>query len=91
MFLTGTQLHAARALAGLSRAELASMAGLNVNRLGDWERSSNAAILAKVGNLKRVIGVLEVQRHPLRPDGVFMRRVDPVPTISTVVPSEATA
>ena len=91
MFLTGSQLRAARALAGLSRSQLAAATGVSVSALGCWERSSNGVILAKVSNLRHVVGVLEEMGIHFEPDGVFMRRADPVPTISTVVPSMAAA
>jgi hypothetical protein len=44
-----------------------------------------------MSKLWRVIDVLHAQGIRFEPDGVFMRRADPVPTISTVVPSEAVA
>ena len=47
MFLTGSQLRAARALAGLSRSQLAAATGVSVSALGCWERSSNGVIFGQ--------------------------------------------
>ena len=57
--ITGAQLHAARALVGLSRDDLAVRAQLCRHSIRKWEISSNAAPDAMVGHLSRALDVLE--------------------------------
>ena len=58
MIVTGTQLHAARALAGLTRQELANRSCVSHDTVGVWERSSHAAIVAKPALINRAIAAL---------------------------------
>jgi transcriptional regulator with XRE-family HTH domain len=57
--ITGSQLHAARVLVGLSREDLAGRAGLCRHSIRKWETSSHAIPGAMYGHLCRVVDVLE--------------------------------
>jgi transcriptional regulator with XRE-family HTH domain len=57
--ITGAQLHAARALSGISRETLAERAGVSRYSILKWENSSDAAPDAMYRHLCRAIGVLE--------------------------------
>jgi hypothetical protein len=59
--VTGSQLHAARVLVGLSREVLAERAGLCRHSICKWETSSHA-VRAMYSHLCRVVDVLERQR-----------------------------
>jgi transcriptional regulator with XRE-family HTH domain len=67
--VTGSQLHAARALAGLSRRELAAKAFVSDDTIGIWERSSDAAVSAKPALLDRTVAALEAAGVCFSPDG----------------------
>jgi DNA-binding XRE family transcriptional regulator len=56
--VTGSQLHAARVLVGLSREVLAEPAGLCRHTICKWETSSHAVRGAMCGHLCRVVDVL---------------------------------
>jgi transcriptional regulator with XRE-family HTH domain len=58
--ITGSQLHAARVLVGLSREEVAKRAGLCRHSIRKWETSSHA--IPGAMSLCRVVDVLERQR-----------------------------
>ena len=57
--VTGSQLHAARALACLTRQELAERAGLSYHSIRAWERSSNSIPEATYDHLCRAVKALE--------------------------------
>jgi transcriptional regulator with XRE-family HTH domain len=56
--LTGSQLHAARVLAGISRETLAERAGLCRHTVLAWEHSSHSLPNATYGDLLRAVSVL---------------------------------
>ena len=87
--ITGAQLHAARALVGLSRDDLAVRAQLCRHSIRKWENSSNAAPDAMVGHLSRCLDVLEAEGVRFSESGVFLQRTAPV--VGTVLQSEVTA
>ena len=84
--VTGCQLAAGRALASLSRQELAHRAGLSYHSIRDWERSSNSIPEATYGHLCRAIGVLEDAGVRFSDGGVYLQRTAPIGT--TVLHSE---
>ena len=57
--ITGSQFHAARALAGISRETLAELAGVSRYSILKWENSSHAAPQAFYSHLCRALTVLE--------------------------------
>jgi transcriptional regulator with XRE-family HTH domain len=57
--VSGSQLHAARALAGISRETLAELAGVSRYSILKWENSSHAAPQAFYAHLCRALSVLE--------------------------------
>src|SRR6516162_1964068 len=57
--LSGSQLHAARVLVGLSREEVAERAGLCRHSIRKWETSSHAIPGAMYLHLCRVVDILE--------------------------------
>jgi DNA-binding transcriptional regulator YiaG len=64
--LSGSQLHAARVLVGLSRESLAERAGLCRHSIRKWETSSHAIPGAMYSHLVRVVDVLESQGRALQ-------------------------
>jgi transcriptional regulator with XRE-family HTH domain len=86
--LTGAQLAAGRALACLSRYELAERAGLSYHSIRAWERSSNSIPEATYSHLCRAVEALEATGVRFAPDGVYLQRSAPT---STTIPSEAAA
>jgi transcriptional regulator with XRE-family HTH domain len=89
--ITGSQLRAGRALAGLTIEELATRAGLCRHSVRKWEGSSNAVPEATVSHLSRCLDVLESEGVRFGDDGgVFPLRPAPA-TTETVLHSEATA
>ncbi len=90
--ITGSQLRAGRALAGLTIEDLATRAGLCRHSVTKWEHSSNAVPEANVNHLSRCLDVLEAEGVRFGNDGgVFPQRVAPVAATTTVLHSEATA
>ena len=87
--VTGSQLAAARALAGLSRDDLASRAGLSYHSIRAWERSSNSIPEATYSHLCRAIDALEGAGIRFSDGGVHLQRT--APTTSTVIHSEGAA
>ena len=79
--VTGSQLHAARVLVGLSREDLAERAGLCRHSVRKWEHSSHAIPGAMYTHLCRVVDVLEGEGARFSGDGVYLER-------STVLPSD---
>jgi DNA-binding transcriptional regulator YiaG len=57
--VTGCQIAAARALACLSRQELAQRAGLSYHSIRAWERSSNSIPETTYSHLCRAVEALE--------------------------------
>ena len=89
--ITGSQLRAGRALAGLTIEDLAARAGLCRHSVSKWEGSSNAVPEANVSHLSRALDVLEAKGVRFTDDGgVFPVRAYPEPVAATVVHSEAT-
>jgi len=68
--ITGSQLHAARVLVGLSREEVAERAGLCRHSIRSWENSSHAIPGAMYSHLCRVVDVLEGSGARFSGDGV---------------------
>ena len=86
--VTGCQIAAARALASISRQELADRAGLSYHCIRAWERSSNSIPEATYSHLCRAIAVLENQGIGFTDGGVHLQRPAPM---STVIHSEGAA
>jgi hypothetical protein len=86
--ITGSQLHAARVLVGLSRDTVAERAGLCRHSIAKWEGSSDATPGAMYTHLCRVIDILEDAGARFSVDGVHLQRTAPV---GTVLHSEARA
>ena len=85
--LTGNLFRAGRALAGLSRDDLANRAGLSRDVLYSWEISSESLVPAQYQNLCRALDVLEAEGVVFVAGGVVQR---PAP-IGTVIASEGAA
>jgi transcriptional regulator with XRE-family HTH domain len=84
--LTGNQLRASRALAGLTRDELANRAGLSRDVLRSWEVSSHSIVPAQYQMLCRAIEALEAEGIRFSDDGVHLQRTAPI--AGTVIASE---
>src|SRR5262249_50829992 len=84
--ITGAQLRAARALAGLSIEDVAARAQLCRHSIRKWEGSSNAVPDAMVGHLSRALDVLESEGVRFSDSGVYLQR--PTPIAGTVLRSE---
>jgi len=87
MRITGNLFHAARALAGLTRDNLANRAGLSRDVLYSWETSSDALVPAQYQMLCRALDVLEDAGIRFSDGGVHLQR--PAPAAGTVMHSEA--
>jgi hypothetical protein len=83
--LTGSQLAAGRALASLSRQELAQRAGLSYHSIRAWERSSNSIPEATYSHLCRAVEALEATGVRFTDGGVYLERA--TPTAGTVLHS----
>jgi transcriptional regulator with XRE-family HTH domain len=68
--VTGSQLHAARVLVGLSREDLAERAGLCRHSIRKWETSSDTVPAATYSHLCRAVDVLENEGARFSSDGV---------------------
>jgi transcriptional regulator with XRE-family HTH domain len=88
MAITGSQLHAARALAGWSRRDLAAHAKLNRETIAVWERSSDATVRTMSACLDRAVAALAGAGVTFTDDGVRLHRPAQV---STTIPSEGVA
>jgi|SRR5215831_2777975 len=86
--ITGSQLRAGRALAGLTIEDLAARARLCRHSIRKWEGSSNAVPDAMVAHLSRALDVLEAEGIRFSDGGVHLQRTAP---ISTVIHSEGAA
>ena len=87
--LTGNLFRAGRALAGLTRTDLASRSGLSPDVLRSWEISSESIVPAQYQMLCRAIDALEAEGIRFTNSGVQLQR--PAPITSTIAQSEAVA
>jgi transcriptional regulator with XRE-family HTH domain len=83
--LTGNLFRAGRALAGLTRDDLADRAGLSRDVLRSWEVSSHNLVPAQYQLLCRALDALEAEGVVFVDGGVHLQR--PAPT-GTVLHSE---
>jgi transcriptional regulator with XRE-family HTH domain len=88
--ITGAQLHAARALAGISRETLAERAGVSRYSILKWENSSHATPPAFYVHLCRAVSVLEAEGVRFTESGVQLVPAAR-PPISITACSEAVA
>jgi len=88
--LTGNLFRAGRALAGLTRDDLANRAGLSRDVLRTWEISSESIVPAQYQMLCRAIEALEAEGIRFSDSGVHLQRTA-APMTSTIVQSEALA
>jgi hypothetical protein len=72
--ITGSQLHAARVLVGLSREEVAERAGLCRHSIRKWETSSHVIPGEMYTHFIRVVDVLGSQGARFSGDGVYLQR-----------------
>ena len=86
--LTGNLFRAGRALAGMTRDDLAARAGVSRDVLRIWEISSASIIPAQYQMLVKAIDALEAEGVRFSDDGVSRQRPAP---IGTVIHSEAAA
>jgi transcriptional regulator with XRE-family HTH domain len=84
--ITGAQIRAGRALAGLTIEELAARAQLHRQSVRKWEGSSNAVPDAMVAHLSRAVDVLEAEGIRFTDGGVHLQH--PAPAAGTVLHSE---
>jgi transcriptional regulator with XRE-family HTH domain len=84
--LTGNLFRAGRALAGLTRDDLADRAGLSRDVLRTWEVSSYSVVPAQFQLLGRALDVLEAEGVRFSDNGVSLQR--PAPIAGTVTTSE---
>src|SRR5262249_60215155 len=87
--LTGNLFRAGRALAGLTRDDLAARANLSRDVLRTWEISSESIVPAQYQMLCRAIEALEAEGVRFAESGVHLQRA--VPMTSTIVQSQAAA
>ena len=85
--ITGNIFHAGRALAGLTRDDLANRARLSRDVLYSWETSSNALVPAQYQMLCRALDVLEAEGVRFSDGGVHRERPS-APVAGTVIHSE---
>jgi len=83
--LTGNLFRAGRALAGLTRDDLAIRAGLSRDVLRTWEVSSDSVVPAQYQMLCRAIDALEAEGVSFSDNGVHLQRGVPM---NTVIASE---
>jgi transcriptional regulator with XRE-family HTH domain len=81
MRITGNLFHAARALAGLTRDDLASRARLSRDVLYSWETSSAALVPAQYQMLCRALDVLEAEGVRFSDGGVHLQRTASTGTV----------
>jgi transcriptional regulator with XRE-family HTH domain len=81
--ITGSQLRAGRALAGLSLEELATRARVSRHSVTKWEHSSDAVPGATLDHLGRALDVLEAEGVRFSETGVFLQR--PAPAVAATV------
>jgi transcriptional regulator with XRE-family HTH domain len=83
--ISGAQIRAGRALAGLTIEDLAARAQVCRHSVRKWEGSSNAVPSAMVDHLSRALDVLEAEGIRFSDGGVHLQRSAP---ISSVIASE---
>jgi transcriptional regulator with XRE-family HTH domain len=81
MRITGNLFHAARALAGLTRDDLANRARLSRDVLYSWETSSDALVPAQYQMLCRALDVLEAEGIRFSDGGVHLQRTAPTGSV----------
>jgi len=86
--LTGNLFRAGRALAGLTRDDLATRAGLSRDVLRSWEISSESIVPAQYQMLCRAVDALEAEGIRFSDSGVHLQRTAPM---TTTIQSEAVA
>ncbi len=59
MLISGNQIKAARALAGIEQQELAQIAGVNVNTVRNMEKSADGIVKVRLDTLMKVAAALE--------------------------------
>jgi transcriptional regulator with XRE-family HTH domain len=77
MLITGAQIKAARALAGLTQAQTAKAAGININTLADMEARGSKPLVSKhqtVLAVQRVLEAAGVEFTDGESPGVRLRR-----------------
>jgi transcriptional regulator with XRE-family HTH domain len=79
--LTGNLFRAGRALAGLTRDDLANRAGLSRDVLRSWEISSESIVPAQYQMLCRAIDALEAEGICFSDSGVHLQRTTPASTV----------
>jgi ribosome-binding protein aMBF1 (putative translation factor) len=79
--ITGAQIRAGRALAGLTIEDLAARAQLHRQSVRKWEGSSNAVPDAMVAHLSRAVDVLEAEGIRFTDGGVHLQRTAPTGTV----------
>jgi len=89
--LTGNLFRAGRALAGLTRDDLANRAGLSRDVLRSWEVSSDSIVPAQYQMLCRAIEALETEGVRFSETGVHLVCAAALPPISATAHSEAIA
>jgi transcriptional regulator with XRE-family HTH domain len=87
--ITGSQLHAARVMAGLSRESLADRAGLCCHSIRSWENSSHGIPGATYSHLCRAVDVLENEGTRFSGDGVSVFSGDSPDYLMEAVPSQS--
>jgi DNA-binding XRE family transcriptional regulator len=85
--LTGNLFRAGRALAGLTRDDLANRAGLSRDVLRSWEVSSESIVPAQYQMLCRAIDALEAEGIRFSDSGVHLQR----PAMTTTIESAGAA
>jgi transcriptional regulator with XRE-family HTH domain len=88
--VTGSQLHAARVMVGLSREDLAERAGLCRHSIRKWATSSHAIPGAMYSHLCRVVEVLEGSGARFSGDGVSALSGDSPDYLMEAVPPQST-
>jgi transcriptional regulator with XRE-family HTH domain len=87
--ITGSQIRAGRALAGLTIEDLAARARLCRHSIRKWENSSAATPSAMVDHLCRAIEALEAEGIRFSDGGLHLQR--PAPIAGTAIHSEGAA
>jgi len=87
--LTGNLFRAGRALAGLTRDDLANRSGLSRDVLRSWEISSESIVPAQYQMLCRAIEALEAEGVRFSESGVHLQRT--AAPVGTVIHSEGAA
>jgi DNA-binding XRE family transcriptional regulator len=86
--ITGDMIAAGRAMAGLTRQELAARAGVSDRCIGTWERSTADLPLATYPSLVRAVEAMEAEGIRFAIDGSVRRER---PSTTTLGSEEARA